>query len=410
MNIEVDTVKGFQDILPPASLKRQAVREVIERHFRLYGFLPIETPAVEFDELMRPDILQQEDEAVSNRFRLKDRGGRNLGLRYEFTFQLARIFKLNPNIKLPFRRCQIGEVFRDEPVKPGRFRQFTQCDADVIGDSSVDSEAELLAMSRDIMKALKIPATIQVNNRKLIAALIESVQIHDVTAVMRELDKLDKIGEDHVKSNLRKYGDANQILTLFKLLEKDLAFFSANAFDGARDLAELEKKCKRYGVSLTLQPTLMRGLAYYTGNIFELRVEGKGESIAGGGRYDNVVGKYVQHQIPAAGISFGLERVSGLAELDAEKPVRALLISLNKDAHTIKVMQALRDAGIACLMMSGKPGKALEYAHALAIPYAVFIGEEEVAKKKVKLRDMQSGEEQYLSEKQLLAELKKTAN
>ena len=310
---------------------------------------------------------------------------------------------------LPIWRYQIGEVFRDEPVKAGRFRQFTQCDADIIGDSSIESEAELLTLARDIMKSLKIPAVIHVNNRKLIAALIESVQMREVIAVMRELDKLDKIGEDHVKSNLRKYGDANQILTLFKLLEKNITFFTANAFDGASELAELEKKCKRYGVSVVVQPTLVRGLAYYSGNVFEVRVEGKGESIAAGGRYDNVVGKYVQHPIPAVGISFGLERVAELAEVNEKGPIRALLISIEKDTQTLKVMQALRSAGIACMMMSAKPGKALEYAHALEIPYAVFVGEEELAQKKVKLRDMQSGEESYLSEKQLLAELQKSA-
>src|SRR3989344_1441728 len=122
MKFEPDTVKGFQDILPPESLKRAAVKGIIEKWFRLYGFVPIETPVIEFDELMRPDTLpnEEEDEAVSERFKLQDRGKRNLGLRYEFTFQLARIFKLNPNIKLPFRRYQIGSVFRDENIKTGR--------------------------------------------------------------------------------------------------------------------------------------------------------------------------------------------------------------------------------------------------------------------------------------------------
>src|SRR3972149_149307 len=133
MKIEVDTVKGFQDILPPESLKRDSVRKIIEKHFRLHGFAPIETPVIEFDELMKPDTINEEDEAVSDRFRLNDRAGRNLGLRYEFTFQLARIFKSNPNIKLPFRRFQIGQIFRDEPVGAGRFRQFTQCDVDIMG-------------------------------------------------------------------------------------------------------------------------------------------------------------------------------------------------------------------------------------------------------------------------------------
>jgi len=109
MQIEIDNVKGFQDFLSPESLKRDAIRKVVERYFKLYGFQPIETPLIEFDELMKSDVLQEEDEAVSDRFRLKDRGGRNLGLRYEFTFQLSRIFKQNPNIRLPFKRYQIGD-------------------------------------------------------------------------------------------------------------------------------------------------------------------------------------------------------------------------------------------------------------------------------------------------------------
>jgi len=226
MLVEVDTVKGFQDYLPPESVRRRFVKEIIEKHFKLYGFLPIETPVIEFDEIMKPDNLEPADEAVSDRFRLRDRGGRNLGLRYEFTFQLSRIFKQNPNIKLPFKRYQIGEVFRDEPIGPGRFRQFTQCDADVVGESSVDSDAELLAMLSDIVKELGIEARICVNNRKLINSLIESVQIGDVNQVMRELDKLDKIGEDLVKANLKKFADTNQVITLFKLLEKDLSFFT----------------------------------------------------------------------------------------------------------------------------------------------------------------------------------------
>lgn len=405
MIIDVDTVKGFQDFLPPVSLKRRAVRQVIEEYYRKYGFVPIETPVVEFDELMRSDNLQGEDEAVSDRFRLKDRGGRNLGLRYEFTFQLARIFKQNPTIKLPFRRYQIGENFRDEPIGPGRFRQFTQCDADVVGDSSIDVEAELLSLLSDILKALQIPATIYVNNRRLISALIESVQIRDIVSAMRELDKLDKIGEDQVKSNLRKYADTNQILTLFKLLEKDLAYFVSNGFEGATELEALEKKCRLYGVSIMIQPTLVRGLSYYTGNIFEVRAPNANGSIAAGGRYDGVVGKYLQRPVSAVGISFGLERVTELAVISTPTSARALLLSFDKDTETIALLKELRTAGIASMMMNGKPGKAMEYANALSIPYVVFIGEEELAKKKWKIKDMQSGVESYVSTKQLLKRL-----
>jgi len=228
MKIEITNVKGFSDYLPPKSQIRDKIRKIAEKYFKLYGFVPVETPIIEFDELMRSNSLanEEEDEAISDRFKLKDRAGRKLGLRYEFTFQLAKIFKQNPNIKLPFRRYQIGEVFRDEPIRTGRTRQFTQCDADIIGDNSINADAELLALISDILKELKInDYEIEINNRKLLNSIIESVQISNPKAVMRELDKINKIGEDAVKTNLRKYTTPNQIVTLFKLLEKSLEFF-----------------------------------------------------------------------------------------------------------------------------------------------------------------------------------------
>ena len=237
MIYEPENVKGFQDYLPPESLKREKIKEIAKKYFKLYGFLPIETSLMEFEELMRSDSLEEEDEAVRDRFRLKDRGGRNLGLRYEFTFQLARIIKQNPNIKLPFKRYQIGENFRDEPIRVGRTRQFTQCDVDIVGDASTNADAECIAVMSDILNELNIKDfEIKVNNRKLLNSIIESVKIESKKQVVREIDKFGKIGEDEIKANLRKYADANQILTLFRLLEKDLSFFIENLFDGAKEL------------------------------------------------------------------------------------------------------------------------------------------------------------------------------
>lgn len=405
---EVDTVKGFQDYLPPESLKRREVKKIIEKYFSLYGFVPVETPFIEFDELMKPDALptEEQDEAVSDRFRLKDRGGRNLGLRYEFTFQLNRLMKMNPNLKLPFRRYQIGEVFRDEPIGAGRFRQFTQCDADIIGDSSINSEAELIMMAASILKELNIPLEIQINNRKLLNEIIESVEIKNAKQVMRELDKIDKIGEDAVKSNLRKFADPNQIMTLFKLMEKDIKFFKDNAFEGIKDLETLYVLCKKNGITVKFNPFMIRGFGYYTGNIYEIKLPGKSTVVAGG-RFDKSVGKYINREIPAVGISFGLERVTQLANIPIPAPIKAILLSIQQSNASNSLAKKFRESGIPVLVSEDKIGKSLEYADSRGIPYVIFIGEDEVKKKKFKLRNMQSGEERMLGEKSIISFLKK---
>ena len=411
MRLDIGTVKGFQDYLPPESLKRKKIAEIVEKYYKLYGFVPIETPIIEFDELMRPDIISSEgeDEAVADRFRLQDRGGRNLGLRYEFTFQLARIFKENPNIKLPMKRYQIGPVFRDEPIRQGRTRQFVQCDADVIGDSSTNADAECLALASDILKELKINNfEIQINNRKLLNAIIESVEIKEQKQVLKELDKIEKIGADIVKANLRKYASANQIITLFKLLEKDIEFFKDNAFDGINEIEDLIKKLKVYGIKTRLNLSMVRGLSYYTGNIFEIYLTEKKTSIAGGGRYDKTVGKMSNRVIPAVGISFSIESLMGLCEeaitkIDAIP--QALIISFNQEEEAIKLAKKLRKNEVSCSITEGQPSKALDFANSQKIPYIVFLGEEEISKEKYKLKDMSSGEEKLLSEKQLLSKL-----
>lgn len=411
---EIDTVKGFQDYLPSESLKRRKIKQTAEKWFSLYGFLPVETPVIEYDELMKGNSLptEQEDEAVSDRFRLKDRGGRNLGLRYEFTFQLARVMKQNPNIKLPFKKYQIGENFRDEPLRAGRTRQFTQCDADIIGDSSISADAECIAVISDILKDLNInDFEIRINNRKLLNAIIESVEIRERKQVMKEIDKLDKIGEDNVKANLRKYADSNQIITLFKLLEKPLEFFKENKFDGIDELIELEIKCKMNGIKVKPNLYMVRGFGYYTGNVFEFFTKEK-NALVGGGRYDKSVGKFTGKDIPAVGISFSIEALMALCKEEIDKieltpTAKITLISIKQDKAIIALAKKLRKENISCITSFGGAGKALEYANAYQIPFALFIGEDEVKNKKFKLKDMKTGNEREIVEKTLISFLKK---
>lgn len=412
--IEVDTVKGFRDYLPEDAIKREKIKKIAETIFKSYGFKPLETPIVEYDELMRPDTLpsEGEDEAIADRFKLQDRGGRNLGLRYEFTFQLARILKLNPNLKMPFKRFQIGPIFRDEPIRAGRTRQFTQCDIDILGDETINSDSECISAMNTVFNEIGIKNfEIQINNRKLLDAIIESVEIREKRQVMRELDKISKLGEDEVKANLKKYTSSNQIVTLFKLMEKPIDFFLENAFDGAQELSDLINKLKLYGVKTKFNPFMIRGFAYYTGNIFEFTIPNK-SSIAGGGRYDKTVGKYVNRDIPAVGISFSLESLFGLCEEEIEKikiesiPI-VTIISLNEDKTSIKLAIKLRKEGLSVNLAYGQVGKQLEYANSQSIPYVIFIGQEEIKKKKFKIKNMISGDEKFLTETQIIKLLKK---
>jgi len=399
--VEIETVKGFRDVFPPESLKRQKVREVIEKNFKLFGFMPIETPSIEYEELAKGD--NEKDEAVSERFRLKDRGERNLSLRYEFTFQLKRIFKENPNIKLPLRRYQIGNMFRDEPVEKDRYREFMQLDADIIGDSSMKADAECLALADKICKELGIDYKLKINNRKLVNSILKKLDITDTENVLRELDKVEKFGEDEVKKNLTKFADKVQIVGLFKLLQKNIDYFVKEKFEGAEELNELFKILKQYDIKPIFSPSLVRGFSYYTGNIFEGYNEKIKGSLFGGGRYDNLVGKYIKRDIPAVGNSYG--RILDYPDIQAEN-TKAILISIKQDKKTIELMKKLRESQISCFMMD-KPGKAVEYANSSNIPYVIFIGDEEAKKGKFKLRDMKSGKEKMLVEKSLIKELKK---
>ncbi|MDO8622859.1 MAG: histidine--tRNA ligase [archaeon] len=392
----METVKGFRDILPLESLKRRKVREVIEKNFKLFGFLPVETPSIEYEELAKSE--DENDEAVSERFRLKDRGQRDLSLRYEFTFQLKRIFKENPNIKLPFRRYQIGYVFRDEPVEKDRYREFMQCDADIIGDSSINADVECLALADKICKDLGIKYALKINNRKLLNEILSRLEIGRTGEVLREMDKIDKLGEDEVKRRLTKYAQKEEIVKLFKILNKDINYFVNEKYESAKDLLELFRILRMYKIKFEFSPFLFRGFSYYTGVIFEAyNPELKG-SIFAGGRYDNLAGKLVKREIPAVGVSFG--RILDYEKIDLEM-TKYVLISINQERKTIELMNNIRENGVSCIMMD-KISKALDYANNYQIPYVVFIGKDEIKKGKFKLRDMKTGKERMVSEGSLL--------
>ena len=378
----MESVKGFRDFTGAEALKREKTKEILIGIFKSYGFEPAETPIIENEEFVKSQSAG--DEAISDVFKLEDKGKRKLALRYEFTFQLKRIAN---NKKLPYKRYQIGEVFRDEPVSGNRLRQFTQCDADIIG-ASIKDEAEILAMANKILKELGIQAEILVNNRKLLNEILDKEGVKAKAEVIKEIDKLDKLPEQQVKENLKKYGAA-KLLDIFKKPES--YFKKYKSYD---EILELKKTCKNYGAEVKFSPSLARGLSYYNGTIFEIKTKDMKESICGGG-------SYLVNGNQATGISFGLERISSLAKIPV-KEERIVIISINEDKKAITLAENLRKLGKQVIVMYGKPTKALEFANSYGISYVIFLGQEEAKKKKVKLRDMKPGKEMLVGEKELI--------
>jgi|TARA_B100002003_G_scaffold128277_1_gene118582 histidyl-tRNA synthetase len=383
--VNKNTVKGFQDITGEEARKREKIIEIIRDQFKLYGFEPTETPTIEKEEFVRGD--NPTDEAVRDIFRLEDRGKRKLALRYEFTFQLKRLAK---NQKLPFKVYQIGNLFRDEPIREGRTREFIQCDADTIG-SNVKDEAESLSLAKGIFKELNIPIKIYFNNRKLINEILEKEKIPEKNRnqVIREIDKLDKLSKKEVADNLKKLG-AERLVKIFDQSEKS---FEKYAY--YREIKELKKTCKNYGVMLEFKPSLARGLSYYNGSIFEIWSKELNASLCGGG-------SYLVDKVQATGISFGLEPISLLTKIPGET-TRVCIISIDKENEAIALAKELRDKKISTTLILDKSiGKALEYVNSKGIGKVIFVGKEEVKKKKFKVKDMESGKEEFLSGEKLV--------
>jgi len=378
--MKTENVKGFKDYIGEEAKKRADVKKLIIFLFERYGFSPVETPIVEYEEFVKGPEAQSNDEAVSDIFKLQDKGKRKLALRYEFTFQLKRLIQ---NQKLPFKRYQIGKVFRDEPVSMNRFREFTQCDIDVIG-SSIKDEAEILALTKDVLENIGIKPIILINNRKLLNEILEDegVKEKDKQQVMRELDKYGKLSEKEIKKNLKKY-KAENLINLFKKGEK---YFSQ--FNSYKEIISLKEYCKAYGVEVLFSPTIIRGLSYYNGSVFEIKAKGIRETIVGGG-------SYMINGIQSSGISFGLDRLASLATIK-EKEQTYLVVSLEQDRQAIKIARKLRIKGNIVKMFYGKPSKALAYANSYDIDNVIFIGEKEVKKKSFKVKDMKTGKEKKL--------------
>lgn len=399
------TPKGMRDILPEDMLVRKQVIERIERVYRKYGFRPMETPALEYLDTLKAKAGEEADKQI---FSLE---GEKLALRFDLTVPLARVTATN-TFPRPFKRYAIERVWRREEPQRGRFREFWQADVDIIGSSSMRCEAELLLIAREVCKDFGFPKPqILLNNRKILDALSERLELGEKKAdVFRALDKLDKMGEGEVQAEIRGLIGSKKTEILFKLIKttgtnrQKLASAKKLSEEGAEELEQILDLCD---FEIEIDLSLVRGLGYYTGPVFEIKLAKGMGTVVAGGRYDNLLGIYGQADC-ATGISVGIERlITLILERDGNERKtysRVFVASAKPDFYkdAARIADELRVAGIEVETDLGERNlrKQFDYANALSVPFIAVIGEREIKSKKLTLRDMKSGKEESLSIKE----------
>jgi histidyl-tRNA synthetase len=416
MSVELRNLKGTFDYLPQEQKVRDDIIRKLKEVFGRYGYQPLETPIVGYFDVLASKYAGG-SEILKEVFKLNDQGGRELGLRYDLTVPFARVVGMNPGLRLPFKRYEIGKVFRDGPVKTGRNREFIQCDVDIVGVGSVMAEAELLMMADEVYGLLGLEVFISYNNRKLLSGLLEAAGVPtELTAnAILSVDKLAKIGQEAVRAELMEKGaESSSVDRLFVFMgmgADDLqCYFKDNScYENIREgLAELEglsDYIRTAGMDSMMQftPSLARGLEIYTGTVWEVFLKDGSitSSIGAGGRYDRIIGEFLDNgmEYPAVGMTFGLDviyealRLKGLTSFIP--PADLYLIPLDTEREVMGLAKSLRKQGIRVdVEMNGrKLKKALEYANKQGIPYVIVMGENEVAEQKVRIKDMKKGAE-----------------
>lgn len=387
--MKAQTLKGFRDFLPKEARKRQYVIRQLTEVFESYGFEPLETPALEYEEVL---LGKYGDEGDKLMYRFEDQGKRKVALRYDQTVPLARVVAQYQNeLPTPFKRYQIQPVWRAENTQKGRFREFLQCDADVVGTKSVLSAAEVIAVAAKSLEKLGFKNfKILINDRSIFKNM-------PVSAI-RAIDKLKKIGREKVLQEVPP--SVLQAIEQAKPTEQLKQIFSS--------LEQLGVKPLKYEFS----PTLARGLDYYTGMIFEIEIEGyTAGSVCGGGRYDNLIGMFSGKDTPAVGFAFGFDRLmEAMEELGlfpddlATTKVLVTIFSPELKEKSIKLSSELRSNGIATELYpdeEAKLDKQLKYADQKGIPYAVIIGPDEAKNNTVTLKNLKTGDQKTIPQNEI---------
>ena len=431
------TLSGFMELLPAKQQQMERFFQVLRETYSLYGFTPLDTPVIESAEVL---LAKGGGETEKQIYRF-EKGDSDLALRFDLTVPLAKYVALNyGQLTFPFRRFQIGKVYRGERAQRGRFREFYQADIDIIGDGQLDimNEAEIPAVIYRTFSTLGLKRfQIRVNNRKILNGFYAMLGLTEKSGdIMRTVDKLDKIGPEKVKNLLldEEIGltaeQADEILAFIairgtnaEILEKLAAYKGrAELFDlGYEELQAVVSCLSAFGVpeeNFAVDLTIARGLDYYTGTVYETTMLDYPEigSICSGGRYDNLAEYYTDKKLPGVGISIGATRLFYVLEeqglLNPSQPTApadVLVIPMSDDfVKAVEVATALRDAGIRTqLYTEKKKFKAkIGYADKLGIPYVVFLGEDEIANGVITLKDMTSGEQKTLPVAEAVALLK----
>lgn len=404
MNIQ--TLKGFRDFLGADARKRQYVISTLRKVFEPYGFELLETPTLEYDELLTGKYGEEGEKLM---YRFEDNGGRKVAMRYDLTVPLSRVVTQYQNqLPTPFKRYQMQSVWRADNPQKGRYREFTQCDADIVGTTTSLADAEIVSVIQAGLQNLGFKNTkILLNDR----AIFEGLPMEAITAI----DKLDKIGEDGVCQEMVDRGITQSKEEAYNLLR------SVTEREPTARLQEIFSALEEMGIakeSYSFSPTLARGLDYYTGLIFEIKSpDYPYGSLGGGGRYDNLVGMFANRQIPAVGGSFGLDRiVEAMEALDLfpeelnESSAKVLVTVFNKELEqkSLEISSRLRSNNINTelwLDSGAKMEKQLKYADAKNIPFVAILGPEEVEKNVVTLKNLKTREQKQLPLEDLIKEL-----
>ena len=432
--VEARTLPGFMELLPEEQILFNQMKEKIAKSYEKFGFLPIDTPVIEMSEVL---LAKAGGETEKQIYRF-NKGENDLALRFDLTVPLAKyVTQYYNNLAFPFRRYQIGKVYRGERPQKGRFREFYQCDIDIIGDGelSIINDAELPAVIYNTIRELGFSDfTICMNNRKILNGLFKELnQEENSVEIMRIIDKLEKIGKENVIECLRDINvpeqEINKIMEFIQIdgttdekLEKlEKLNISNELFEkGLEELRQVVKYVRGFGVPDTnfkVDLTIARGLDYYTGTVYETFLNDYREigSVCSGGRYENLAEYYTDRKLPGVGVSIGLTRLfyklNELKAINAKQTsiAKVLVISMVDDmSKSLETATKLRANGInAEVYLEDKKIKAkFKYADRLKIPYVIVVGEDEIANNVVTLKNMQTGEQETLTIEEAIKKIK----